>query len=375
MSNLLALTTTALDGNSSPLVWDLMEAQVLMPLQGFWLAVLRTASLRPLGGTFDIIGDRALKPTQPIIGPLYDPSGASYSYEGPPDYAPAPLAPAWVYAGLSQYQPVQITMGQTTFGGTIVRSGIWRNQVNLLVQAGKTQAGTYPGGGLNQTNSPVYSILRDLCQAAHVELSSKIDVALPPYASLANTVVSFQPSATLRFSETLDQLVQALNAGAGPAWAQRQGATYHNSNLWQVTPVPDLYHWRFLPDGTLWVGLDFYPSEDAAGTATLNPPVEAMSTVSPPPGTVTWLDCRTQQGLETYGENTPVLFPGDVYVSPQTPYAAPWPLTLPGSMACSVEHHWNGERLLMTVLTGAGSSPVSDVVAASGLGLPDLVAF
>jgi hypothetical protein len=270
--------------------------------------------------------------------------------------------PPWVYAGLSQYQPVTVNLGGVSFCGTIVRSGVWRNQVAMLVQAGVTQVGSYPGGGLNRVKGSVYSLLVALAKAANATLAP-VDVA-----GLSAVTLDFQPSATLRLADLLDQLVAALNRHAGKAWAARQAAIFQNLTLWptSVVPIPDLYHWRFLPSGQLWLGLDFWPSVDAAAQ---NPPIAAMrSQTAAEAAGVTWLDLRSQQGLEAYGVTQPVLFPGDTYMGPQTPYSLPWPQTAAVSCACAVEYRWGGSALLMKVLNNAGSSPVLGVSAASSGG-------
>ena len=328
-----------------------------MPLHGFWVAMVRTTTATGrLGGAGSLDVSTANQATYPISGPLYDPSGAEYAFPG--------QGPAWVLAGLSAYQPVTISLGGKDFNGTVVRSGVWRDQVSLFVQGGLTQVGGYPGAGLNRVTTTIYEVLVDVARAANATLSPLIDTSKSKYSSLLSTI-NFQPTATLRLSDTLDQLVTALNTQAGPSWSARQAALYQNPSLWplSITPIPDLYHWRFLLDGTLWMGLDFYPSESDSGTDVQDPPVEELSTQNPGPSVITWLDNRPQQGLETFGFVNAILFPGDTYVSPQTPYGLAWPLTAAVSLACAVEYHWDGTRMVMSVLNGAANSPVSSLAA------------
>lgn len=372
----MTLTSTLLDGALSPVLWDLTEARLTLPLHGFWLAEVKTTNsvgqvfapgANPAAGAQGQVPTSGPPVSQLDVNPpatlTYDVSGPLYDYSGASRLQPG-VAPPWVYAGLSQYQPVTLNLGGVSFCGTVVRSGIWRNQVSLLVQAGVTQVGAYPGGGLNRIKGAVGAMLAAVAKAANATLSPL--VATPANAALLTTLVDFQPSATLRLADTLDQLCGTLNRHAGPAWAARQATIYQNQQLWpsSVVPTPDLYHWRFQPDGTLFLGLDFWPSELVAGTAAQNPPNALMSsqTAAEAAG-VTWLDLRAQQGLEAYGVTAPVLFPGDTYVGPQTPYSLPWPQTALVSLACAVEYHWSGTSLLMKVLNGAGSSQVLGVSA------------
>lgn len=370
-----SLTTTLLN-NPQPapqlVLWDVSEAHVTLPLHGVWLAVVKTTTTQgqvfapganPTTGAPGQVPTTAPTPQQtidvdPKVPGSYNLSGQLYSPTGQVTIATGE-GPSWVYTGLGPYQPVTLTLGGVAFNGTIVRMGIIRGQVSLLIQAGVNQVVGYPGGGQNRVGQPLIQVLQAVAQAANVTLSSLIDPTQGPYAALLNPL-TIQPSATFRLADTLDLLVQQLNQAAGPGWATRSSLAWPPA----ITPVPDLYHWRFLPDGTLWLGLDFYPTESASGTSAENPPVTMMATEqAADQAGIAWLDNRPQQALETFGVVSPVLFPGDTYVSYQTPYALPWPLQATVSQACTVEYQWNGKRLVMSVLSGAGSFPVIGVIS------------
>ena len=307
-------TTFATPTPSSSIQAGLYDVNLILPIQGLWVA--------------DVITDSV---------PLVD--GAT-----PDNLTPGFGVTSFVYLDLG---------GDWVFPGQVLRYGVWRDAMHLRIVGANAGFGLFPGAGLSRASAPWASVYTSLLNKTDPYLSFEYGSGFVSGFGLTNTNIT--PSGSRRSSSLMDVLTHQLNQTAGRVLFQ--------AGFLSRFGVPAVLHWRALPlskaanpaleNGTFStlfpIALVYDYDKDATGQTgapigasynvdvtgstdglelsnanTLAPwSAQLVGGVSTQPlidGVAALRDLAPETGIESYGVEYPVLLPGNWYNSPMAPY-------------------------------------------------------
>jgi len=353
---------------SSSIQAGLYDVNLILPIQGLWVA--------------DVITDSV---------PLVD--GATSN-----NLTPGFGVNSHVYLDLG---------GDWVFPGQILRYGVWRDAIHLRIVGATAGFGLFPGAGLSRASAPWASVYTSLLDKTSPYLRFKYGSGF--VSAFGLTYTNITPSGSRRSSSLMDVLTHQLNQTAGRVLVQLGLSSEFGVQAvlhWRALPLskaanPALENGTFSPPFPIALVYDFNHDEPGQAGAPIGASYNVdvtgstdglelsnANTLAPwsaqplIDGVAALRDLAPETGIESYGVEYPVLLPGNWYNSPMAPYTY---LTQddegesdigPTLQALEVQYRFRDNKLEMYVRSrsaiseGVGvdayTTPVQNVYSGSG---------